>query len=545
MPPRLRAPQRLAQRLTDRLSSRPDGRRVPDWLTFGGTAAVIVALTFGAVGTWRSDASLDEAGLVASTNSVTVGASADAQLRSHFPRRNYGTGPRLRSRLLAGDNQRSLLRFTLPTLATNVVSARLRLYVKNGSPNGGTIRKIAGAWSEGSVTWTGAPALRAASVGRIGWTGASNRWISVPLHLGGLKSGATLNLAIVGASSNGAEFSSRETANGPRLILTLAPGPAGSTPQPTPTPQPPSGSSYAVPASIDATGATNVTAALKAFVNSVPDGSTINFKSSAVYRLDTALQFSRHHRLTFNGNGATLKAGGGTTEVNTLIFVGSYGGANTDITIRDFNLVGNSTAPGVYQSGREGAHGIIVDGSINVDVSGITVSGVWGDCFYVGGWADTVSFHDSTCKSNGRNGVTITSGRNVTIQRVALDKSGYVTLDIEPNLSTEGANNVKFIDNTVGTWSDSFFSALGASGSQIDGVTISRNTLTAKPMRVHVYLTTRRKNIVVTDNTSHVAAAGPVMRFAHVDGLTVMGNVQPLSSGALASITDCTAVTYP
>lgn len=30
----------------------------------------------------------------------------------------------------------------------------------------------------------------------------------------------------------------------------------------------------------------------------------------------------------------------------------------------------------------------------------MTVSGVWGDCFYVGFWADGVWIHDSTCQSN-------------------------------------------------------------------------------------------------------------------------------------------------
>jgi hypothetical protein len=550
--PRDRVPQRLA----DRLRIRPDGRPVPDWLIFGGIAAIIVSLAFGAFTAWHSGSPSDEFGLVASANSVTVGTSADAQVRSHFADRNYGTGSRLRSRMQSGDNSRSLLRFTLPSLSADVISAQLRLYVKDGSTNGGTIRTIAGSWSEGSVTWDSAPALEGASVGRIGPTGSTGRWISVPVHLDGLTAGAKVDLAIVGASSNGAEYASRETGNGPRLILTLAGAPTptadpAATPKPTKTPgptataQPPTGSSYPVPTSIDATGATDVSTALKNFVNSVPDSSTISFKAGAVYRLDKALQFSRHHHLTLDGNGATLKSGGGTSEVNSLIWVGSYGGANTDITIRDFKLVGNSSAAGVYAGGREGAHGILVEGSSDVDVSGITVSGVWGDCFYVGGWADTISFHDSTCKSNGRNGVTITSGRNVTIQHVAFDRSGYVTLDIEPNLSSEGASNIKFVDNTAGTWSDSFFSALGASGSKIDGVTVSRNTVTGKSMLVHVGLNTRRTNIVVTDNTGRVAAAGPVLRFAHIDGLTVTGNVQPLTSGSLASIVDCTGVTYP
>jgi len=54
----------------------------------------------------------------------------------------------------------------------------------------------------------------------------------------------------------------------------------------------------------------------------------------------------------------------------------------------------------------------------------------------------------------------------------------------------------------------------------------------------------RRSNIVFTNNRSLVAAAGPVLRFAHIDGLTVTGNVQPLGSGTLASITDSTNVIY-
>lgn len=314
-------------------------------------------------------------------------------------------------------------------------------------------------------------------------------------------------------------------------------------PAPTPTPKPaPAG--IAVPSTIDSTGATDVSAALISFVGSVPDGSTIVFKAGGVYRLNAALKFAHRHNLTFEGNGATLKAGGGTTEASSLFWLGSYLGGNTGIVIRNFTLIGNSSTPGVYQGGREGAHGVLVDDGSAIDVSNITVRGVWGDCFYVGGWADTVSFHDSTCESNGRNGVTITSGSNVTIQRVAFNKSGYTTFDIEPNVSTEGARTVRFLDNIAGTWTNSFVSAEGAAGSVVDGVTISRNTVTGASLLTAIQLSTRRKNIVFTSNTGRVAAWGPVLRFAYIDGLTVTGNVQPLTSGSLASITNSTGVTY-
>jgi hypothetical protein len=301
--------------------------------------------------------------------------------------------------------------------------------------------------------------------------------------------------------------------------------------------------SIAVPASIDATGATDASPALISFVNSVPDGSTIVFKAGGVYRMDAALKFAHRRNLIFEGNGATLRANGGTTEASSLFWLASDRGGNSGITIRDFTLAGNSSTPGVYQPGKEGAHGILVDSGSAIEITSVTVRGVWGDCLYVGSAATGVSFHDSTCSSNGRNGVTVTSATSLTVQRVTFTMSGYCTFDIEPNVSAEGASNVQFLDNTAGAWTNSFLSADGAAGSVVSGVTVSGNTVTGASLLTVIDLA-RRQNIVFTNNRSTVTAAGPVLHFAHVDGLTVTGNVQPLSSGVLASITDSTGVTY-
>jgi hypothetical protein len=298
--------------------------------------------------------------------------------------------------------------------------------------------------------------------------------------------------------------------------------------------------SIAVPATIDATGATDASAALISFVNSVPDGSTIVFKAGGVYRMDAALTFAYRHNLTFDGNRATLRANGGTTEASSLLWLG---GGNSGIVIRDFTLVGNSPTPGVYEPGKEGAHGILVDGGSAIEMTGITVRDVWGDCLYVGSWATGVSFHDSICASNGRNGVTVTSVTNLKVQRVAFDESGYSTFDIEPNVDDQGASNVQFLDNRAGTWTNSFLSADGAAGSVVSDVTVSGNSVTGASLLTVIDLA-RRQNITFTNNRSTVTAAGPVLRFAHVDGLTVSGNVQPLSSGVLASIDDSIGVTY-
>jgi hypothetical protein len=300
------------------------------------------------------------------------------------------------------------------------------------------------------------------------------------------------------------------------------------------------GPTIAVPGSIDSTGATDASAALISFVEAVPDGSTIEFPRGGMYRMDVGLKFSDRHDLTFEGNGATLRSNGDAHETSSLF---ALWGGNTGITIRDFNLVGNSSTPGVYKPSSEGAHGILVDGGSDVDVSAVTVSAVWGDGFYVGSWADRVSFHDSTVESNGRNGVSIIAGRNVTVQHVTFGRSGYCTFDIESNTAAEGAANISFLDNTVGRWGNIFLAANGAADSVVDGVTVRGNKVTGGSLQSDVTLA-RRQNVVFTDNTSTVPADGPVLRFAHVDGLTVTGNVQPLTSGSLASITDSTAVTY-
>jgi hypothetical protein len=72
-------------------------------------------------------------------------------------------------------------------------------------------------------------------------------------------------------------------------------------------------------------------------------------------------------------------------------------------------------------------------------------------------------------------------------------------------------------------------------------VVVSGNTISGDPLYTYVNWTART-NITFTNNRSSVAAAGPVLRFRYVDGLTVSGNSQPLSSGSMWSILDSTRV---
>jgi len=301
-------------------------------------------------------------------------------------------------------------------------------------------------------------------------------------------------------------------------------------------PPPPLSGGIAVPSSIDSTGTRDAGSALNSWLGTVASGSTIVFKAGGTYRMDRGLKVSKS--LTIEGNGATLRSNGDYLDMSSLLIV-----SGTNVKIRNFNLVGNSPTPGVYRGGQEWAHGILTIGGGQIDISNVTIRGVYGDCMKVAKGSNTVTFHDSTCSSAGRNGVSVISASNVTVQRVAFPKSGYCTFDIEPNSSTESARNIKFLNNTAGTWTNSFLSAEGATGSVVNGVTVNGNKVTGKSLKTYIELA-RRQNIVFTNNTSLVTASGPVLEFAYIDGLTVTGNVQPLSSGSLARISNSTNVVY-
>jgi hypothetical protein len=323
----------------------------------------------------------------------------------------------------------------------------------------------------------------------------------------------------------------------------------------------------AVPASIDATGSTNVSAALQGFINGVPNGSTIVFRPGTTYRIVAELKVVNRQNLTFEGNGARLDLAGTSDER------GFYVRDSAGITIRGFTMVGNNTEAGTPATccGREGAHAVALYSTTDVLVEDMDISRVWGDCFYVnastvpgGTWSRRSTFRDSTCTLTGRHGIGIIRAADTTIANNRFDAIGFDVVDLEPGAADAGATGFVFRANVVGTYGltdeyNSFLlAACGAQGAAIRGVTITGNTVagnrigwsgsSGRPMKaLHVRVCGDegpRSDFVVTDNVAGAAVAGPAMHFASVAGVTVTGNVQPLSSGQLASFPGSTNVTY-
>jgi len=312
-----------------------------------------------------------------------------------------------------------------------------------------------------------------------------------------------------------------------------------------PFPAPVVTGTVAVPLSIDHTGATEVSAALNAFIATVPDGSIISFPTNAIYKLHISLYISGRNNLIFEGNGTTLQvdaAADGTSAYASPFFLGIANGSNTDIVIHDFILIGNSPTPGIFIPGSEGQSNIHASSTTRLEIYNVTGSASHAD-FVDASNDNGLWVHDCHVITAGRNCFSAEwSDWDVLVENCAFDVSGFITFDIEPYDESSVCSNITFRNCTVGTFHNYFFASLNGNGSTIDKIVVDGNTVTGGSLKTLANQNgaVRMTRIAFTNNKGGRAAAGSVLQFSHVDGLTVTGNVQPLSSGALKSIADCT-----
>jgi len=358
----------------------------------------------------------------------------------------------------------------------------------------------------------------------------------------------------------------------PTVSPTAAPRPTA-TPTATPAIQrvdpPVTSGTVTVPSSIDATGATDVSTALNAFIAGTPNGRIIAFPAGATYKLSQAIRLTGRTDLRFEGNGATLIASDTATASprNSQFLIES--GSNR-IYIGNFHGIGGSPAANVGTGNAldpvlQNSEFVATYDAHNIELDHITTERTWGDGIFLGAGnggaasgapSSRVWWHDSTVLSAGRNGGAIEYADQVWVERVSFTNIALHVLDIEPEYVGHGGTHVWFTDNPVGTygWTSHnisyLFAANGISGSVTTDVYVERNTVVGNaagyngaPLGLNTTVRgPSRSNIFVRDNSAQRTLAGPVMYFTSVDGVTVTGNAQPLSGGSLASFTSCTNV---
>ena len=152
------------------------------------------------------------------------GPAADSYIASGDPTRNFGTSAVLQGKLGSANEKRIYLTFPVTGLGGQAVSgATLRLFVTDASPSGGAWYTVSPSWIEtgtGSITWNNAPAISGTSFGSIG-AAAVGTWVE--LDVSGVVTGeGTYGFAMKSSSSDAVYFGSKESANPPQLVVTLA-----------------------------------------------------------------------------------------------------------------------------------------------------------------------------------------------------------------------------------------------------------------------------------------------------------------------------------
>ena len=134
--------------------------------------------------------------------------------------------------------------------------------------------------------------------------------------------------------------------------------------------------------------------------------------------------------------------------------------------------------------------------------------------------------------------------------------------DIEPNLAAQQIHHNTFRNNTCGSYGyiasyHGYFvsTANPTGGSPIHDITVSGNTVVGIAAegydgdprglnsRFANAYSPRSYNVVFTGNSTAQTVSTYPIDVEHVDTVTVTGNTQPLSSGSLVYVGDCTSAT--
>lgn len=304
------------------------------------------------------------------------------------------------------------------------------------------------------------------------------------------------------------------------------------------------GQRFVVPASINATGATDVTREMNEFLASLPPDAVVNFPSGAVYRAEGTLVVSGKHRITLDGDGATIEET--TTGVDATPTPGrafkwprlrasllvEY---STSVSIEGLDIDGPNDpgGPGSYDAALEAQAGVDVEGCKGVVIAGVHIEHVYGDFVYIAGASTDVQVTGNTFRDNGRQGVSVTNGSDILISDNEISEIGRSAFDLEPNTASCLAEDVTISYNTV-TMEHLSFVAAGGQGPYVDHVSILDNTLIDFPMDIYERASdkARRSNWIVKGNTDHYVVGSPLapIRFYYMDNLTISDNVMPMAA---------------
>ncbi len=148
---------------------------------------------------------------------LTLSPSDDARVSLGFPRSNYGSDTVIRIRGAGTSSHESYLKFNVAGLTGTPTSAKLRLFVTDGSPDGGDVYIVGNSWDESTITAGNAPAISGSPIASAGSV-INGIWIEIDIT-SEITGNGTYSFGMRSNSSNSARYSSKEGANPPELVI--------------------------------------------------------------------------------------------------------------------------------------------------------------------------------------------------------------------------------------------------------------------------------------------------------------------------------------
>ncbi len=285
---------------------------------------------------------------------------------------------------------------------------------------------------------------------------------------------------------------------------------------------------------------------MQAWINLAPDNSTISLLPKGCYRIDGTITLMNRSHLTLEGNDATLKAltTGDRTRRQVLVSGG------TDITVKDLTVQGANPGAGAvrgaYHSALEAQHAFAISGATNVLLDRVQASDLYGDFVYIGrGGPDhqpsqNVTVSNSKFARSGRQGISITDARNVTIESNVIEGAARSLFDIEPNTKDDVVRSIRIVDNVTGA-ATNFWLADKGSAADVGDIEISNNLMTAGTGGL-LFVFARQGayrgpfsivgNRFIAQDHVHDEGSSGAFFFAHAANVTIENNTVTFPKGA-------------
>jgi hypothetical protein len=248
---------------------------------------------------------------------------------------------------------------------------------------------------------------------------------------------------------------------------------------------------HSIPATIASDCSVDVTQALRVWIASVPNNSTLKFGTNACYRIDGGLVINDRVGLTFEGNGSTFQVftQGHGQRANWIV----RGGSN--LTLRNMIARGANPNAGLaenaYVRSLEWQHGYRLRGVQGAVLDNVQAYDVYGD--YVNlSHDDRVTFpgppnrnivvRNGRFERNGRYGFTITNAEDVVFENNYLGETRWSHINVELNGKQEQGRNVRIEGNQFGRANHHMIVSSGAGlTGHVGNFVIRGNTMVADP----------------------------------------------------------------